>query len=143
MVWTVAPWRCCIAAVGLMALAGCAMPHPGACLLPTQKPMLSVDLYFGRDIAGRAALSDAEWADFAARVITPQFPGGFTVLDASGQWLNPQTGTITQEPSKLVRAIVPAGGNISARVKAVSLAYRQRFHQLQVGIVSAPVCAAL
>ena len=29
--------------------------------------MLVAELFFGRDIRGRAPLSDAEWADFAAR----------------------------------------------------------------------------
>jgi len=126
-----------------LGLAGCAAESvPSACVLPTQKPMVEVDFYFGRDIAARAGVTDAEWEDFAAREITPRFPDGFTMLDAHGQWRNPETGTVTQEASKLVRVIVPGGGNLSARVEAVSLAYRQRFHQDAVGIVSAPVCAA-
>jgi hypothetical protein len=115
---------------------------PGACVLPTQKPMIDVDFYFGRDIAARAAVTDAEWQDFAAREITPRFPDGFTVLDAQGQWRNPESGTVKREASKLVRVIAPDGDNLSARVEAVSLAYRQRFHQDAVGVVTTPVCAA-
>jgi len=115
---------------------------PGACVLPTQKPMIEVDFYFGRDVAGRAGVTDAEWEDFAAREITPRFSDGFTMLDAQGQWRNPQSGTVTREASKLVRVIAPGGGNLSARVEAVALAYRQRFHQDAVGVASAAVCAA-
>jgi Protein of unknown function (DUF3574) len=129
------------ATAAAMAIAGCAAP-PGTCILPTQKPMLEVDFFFGRDIAGRLPLSDSEWADFAAQEITPRFPDGFTVIDAKGQWLNPGSSAMNREASKVVRVVVPGGGNISARVQAVSSAYRLRFHQDAVGVVSAPVCAA-
>ena len=56
--------------------------------------MLVAELFFGRSIAGRGPLSDAEWAGFAAEVVTPNFPDGFTVMDGEGQWRNPATGTI-------------------------------------------------
>src|ERR1700720_3138159 len=87
----------------LLLLAGCAVPAadlpPSACLLPTQKPMLVVELFFGRNIPGRSPVSEAEWADFVARVITPNFPDGFTVFNgALGQSRDPQSGTIVREP---------------------------------------------
>jgi hypothetical protein len=130
--------------MGALGVAGCGAPTaPGACILPAQKPMVEVDFYFGRDIAGHPGVTDAAWADFAATQIAPRFADGFTVLDAAGQWRDPRSGTVTREASKLVRVVTPGGGNLSARVEAVSLAYRQRFHQEAVGIVSAPVCAAL
>ena len=43
---------------------------------------------------GVSRLTDAEWTEFAARTITPNFPDGFTVFDGDGQWRNPQTGHI-------------------------------------------------
>ncbi len=46
--------------------------------------MLEYHLFFGR-----ASVTDPAWAEFTARVITPQLPDGFTVLDANGQWMNP------------------------------------------------------
>jgi hypothetical protein len=113
-----------------------------SCLLPAQRPMLEIDFFFGRDIEGRKPLTDAEWAAFAAAELTPRFPDGFTVLDGHGQWLNPQTHTIGGEGSKLVRAVVTPGPDVAAKVEAVSLAYRQQFHQVAVGVVTAPVCAA-
>ena len=77
---------------------------PSACLLPNQKPMLVAELFFGRNIPGRAPVSEAEWADFVARVITPNFPDGFTVLDGAGQWRDPQSGVIAREPPKILLA---------------------------------------
>ena len=35
-------------------------------------------------------MTDPAWAEFTADVITPQLPDGFTVLDANGQWMNPE-----------------------------------------------------
>ncbi len=104
--------------------------------------MLMIDLYFGRDITGRAKLSEAEWADFTRTQITPRFPDGFTVIDAQGQWLNPATHTIGAEASKMVRIAAASGPDTAARIRAVAEAYRTQFHQLAVGVSSAPVCAA-
>ena len=79
-----------------LGLAACSTaaepPQSYMCLLPAEKRMLVAELFFGRDIAGRAPLSEAEWRDFAAEIITPNFPDGFTVFDAEGQWRNPATG---------------------------------------------------
>ncbi|MEJ0047245.1 MAG: DUF3574 domain-containing protein [Rhodospirillales bacterium] len=128
-------------ASAVAAMQGCG-PAPRACLMPNQKPMLELDFYFGRDVAGRALVTDAEWDDFAAHEITPRFPDGFSVLDANGQWLNPASGALTHEPTKILRVVAPASDTLAARVEAVSVTYRRRFHQNAVGMVSAPVCAA-
>jgi hypothetical protein len=39
--------------------------------------MLVAELFFGRNIKGRGALTEAEWVKFAADTITPNFPDGF------------------------------------------------------------------
>src|SRR5580698_4729361 len=96
-------------AVLLLNLAACAAPsvapplpaQPYACLLPAEQRMLVAELFFGRDIRGRGPLSDAEWADFAAQIVTPNFPDGFTVTDGNGQWQNPATREITRQPTKI------------------------------------------
>ena len=103
--------------------------------------MLAVDMFFGRDIAGRAPVSDAEWTGFAGTEVTPRFPEGFTVVQGSGQWLNPATHSIGREASIVVRAVVVPAPDLAARVRAVSDAYRARFQQVAVGVVTAPVCA--
>jgi hypothetical protein len=90
---------------------------------------------------GRAPVSEAEWADFAAREVTPRFPDGFTVFNARGQWLNPGTGMIGHEASWVVRVVVPPGDDVAGKVEAVSAAYRTRFAQFAVGVVSGAACA--
>ncbi len=133
--------KCLAVLGGCAALASCA-PAPAACLLPSQRPMLMIDLFFGRDSAGRGPVTDAEWADFTRTDITPRFPDGFSVFDTRGQWLNPQTGSIGSEDSKMVRIEALQAADTAARIAAVANAYRTRFHQVAVGISTVQVCAA-
>ena len=130
----------------LLLLAGCAAPSenlpPSACLLPAQKPMLVAELFFGRNIPGRAPVTEAEWADFVARVITPNFPDGFTVFDGAGQWRNPQTRTIVREPPKILLAAAYPRPDLKDRVAATIEAYRARFPQKSVGLLTRWECGA-
>ena len=133
------------AAVALLALAGCAEPalvaSPESCLLPSQQRMLVAELFFGRAIRGRGALSDAEWAQFAAQVVTPNFPDGFTVTDGSGQWQNPATREITRQPTRIVLIAAKRTPDLAARLSAVIDAYKTRFNQQSVGIITRDSCA--
>ena len=104
--------------------------------------MLEYHLFFGRNIAGRPPLTDPEWADFAARVVTAQLPDGFTEFDAEGQWMNPATHHISRDPTKVIIVAVPDTPATAAAIAAVKDAYRAQFHQQSVGTTVAPVCAA-
>ena len=133
-----------------LALAGCAAPAPGpeatkpyACLLPSERRMLVAELFFGRDKGGRRVVSDAEWADFLAAAVTPQFPDGLTVFDGYGQWRNPATGVIGRSPAvKIVLIAVPRSPGLAARLAAVIDAYKARFRQQSVGLITRDSCAA-
>ena len=91
-IWAIPALTC------LLLLTACAeLPDPAAsdtCLLLAERWMLVAELFFSRGVKGREPLTDAEWTEFAARTITPNFPDGFTVFDGDGQWRNPQTGHI-------------------------------------------------
>ena len=129
----------------LLLLAGCAVPAetvpPSACLLPAQKPMLVAELFFGRNVPGRAPVSEAEWADFVARVVAPNFPDGFTVFDgAYGQGRDPQRRTIEREPPKVVLAAADPRPDLKDRIEAVRNAYQTRFAQRSVGLLTRWEC---
>ena len=128
------------AILGLTLLAGGCSAPPEACLLPAQHRMLVVSLYFGRDVPGRGPVTDAEWARFASEVLGRQFSSGFTVLDATGQWRNPATGSISREATKMVQVGLPANKAARAKIEAVSRVYKQMFKQEAVGIVSSQAC---
>ena len=128
-----------LAGVGL-TLAGCAaMTPPGACPLPGQVRAASLKMYFGRDVRGGGFVDDAAWAGFAARVLTPAFPDGFTEYTSVGQWRNPADGMIVREKSFVVEIV---GAVVPAKVNAVVQAYRRDFRQVAVGQVTGEVCAA-
>jgi hypothetical protein len=133
--------------IALLLLAGCAMPGetvpPSACLLPTQKPMLVAELFFGRNIPGRAPVSEAEWADFVTRVVTPNFPDGYTVFNgAAGQSGTPQAGLIAREAPKIVLAAAYPRPDLKDRIAATIEAYRARFPQKSVGLLTRWECGA-
>jgi hypothetical protein len=79
--------------------AGPALAQGLACDDP-QKPMLEIDLMFGRNIGSELGVSEGLWSDFVASEIMPRFPEGLTVLDAPGQWQDKERNTIVKEPSK-------------------------------------------
>jgi len=128
----------------LIALTGCgaaAKPH-GLCPLTSEQPFTVVELFFGRDIPGREPLTEAEWSDFSTRIVTQQFPDGFTVLDGDGQWLDQSTGRVVHEKSKILLAAADPDSDLAARIGAVSDAYRKEFHQQSVGVLTTNSCGA-
>ena len=98
--------------------------------------------FFGRGMPGRPPLTDQEWTQFAADVVTPNLPDGFTALVADGQWQNPATRRISQERTKVIIVAVPDTPAAAAAIAAVKEAYRTRFHQQSVGTTIHPVCGA-
>lgn len=124
----------------LAALSGC-VPGEPACPVAGQRPMLVAELYFGTAVSGRAPVDATEWADFLAVSVTPAFPEGFTSWDASGGWLDPRSGRSVREPSKVLLLAVTSAPDVPARLEAVMAAWRTRFGQQSVGLVTATACA--
>jgi uncharacterized protein DUF3574 len=115
---------------------------PYQCLLPSEQRMLLTELFFGRNIKGGGVLSDADWAKFAADTITPNFPDGFTAFDGEGQWRNPDTQRIGKERTKILLVAAKRSADLASRLQAVIDAYKARFHQQSVGVITRDSCAA-
>lgn len=116
-------------------------PAPALSCHGGQKPRLVAELMFGRDIGNRIGVSEQAWQRFLAREITPRFPDGLTVTDASGQWRDPASGRIVRERSKLVIIVLP-GNDDEARLDAVVDAYKRQFRQQSVALVVEPACVS-
>jgi hypothetical protein len=100
------------AALGiLLLLAGCAAATE-TCPVGA-KPATIAEAYFGRNVKGRAPVTDAEWARFMADTVTPAFPDGLTVLDGTGQWRN-AAGQISREDSKILLLVLPGQDQAAA-----------------------------
>src|SRR4051812_35693845 len=82
---------------------------------PPQKPMLDIELLFGRGTA-----SDARWREFLAREVTPRFPDGLTVYETTGQWRDPQRNVIVRERSRVLRIIIPADAPARDKIEALA-----------------------
>lgn len=127
-------------AVILFAQAGAASAQLLSCS-SRQKPMMEIDLLFGRNIGGKLGVTDKRWTAFLAREVTPRFPDGLTVFDAYGQWRDEKRKTIAREPSKVVR-IITTDAEAQAKIDAVVEAYKRLFRQQSVGVVTRPACVS-
>ena len=128
-----------------LAALGCAARAPsvgvGPACLVGDTALVRETLYFGRNRPGGGTVDDAEWRTFVDLVLTPRFPAGLTVVDATGQWKG-QTGVVEQERSNVV-TIYHAGDAASTRaVREVALEYKRRFGQEAVLRERTPTCAA-
>ena len=144
------PWPLCyhfrmagmkgLLAAAMVALASAAQAQNAACPAPAE-PMLRAEIYFGRNIGGRLGVDERQWARFMARELTPRFPDGLTVIDGQGQWRGPSGATV-HEPSKIVILFVPDEQPVRERIAAAAAAYKQRFKQESVAVVTRAVCVA-
>ena len=133
-----------LAAMLLASLSACSTTRPAwpaLCPLAAQKPMVMIELYFGRSIPGRALVSDAEWEAFSTTVLSKAFPEGSTTLTGQGQWLDPQANKTIHEPSILVQVTVDPKSQFEQEIAHVVDAYRKQFDQQSVGVVTENVCA--
>lgn len=112
------------------ALSACTV-LPQACAPPAES-MVTAELLFGRKIGDRVGVSDAAFAAFLAREITPRFPDGLTVVDARGQWRDSERGSIVREPSKLVLLIFRDDAAKRENLNQIADAYKRQFRQQSV-----------
>jgi Protein of unknown function (DUF3574) len=113
-----------------------------SCPLPSEQKMVEAELFFGRGIEGSSPVSDAQWSDFVAGVIAKNFPDGFTVTDGDGEWRDPKSLKVVHEPSKILLVAAKPSPELKGKLQTVIEAYRVRFHQQSVGIITRDVCAA-
>lgn len=87
----------------------------------------------GRSIPNGGAVSDAEWEQFLAEVVTPRFPEGFTVLSARGQWRE-SSGAIAKEPSEVLVFLYKKADRRAAdrKIDEIRREYIRRFRQESV-----------
>jgi hypothetical protein len=94
------------------------------------KPWLRTELYMG-------TVPASDWERFLAEEITPRFPGGFTVLDAQGQWQAP-SGEIQSLPSRVLVLLHPADVASESRIESIRAAFKDRFRRISVLRSTAP-----
>jgi len=124
-----------------LTLAGCATAPAGPACPTGQERMRTAQLFFGRSIAGKASVSEADFRKFVDEEMTPRFPDGLTVLDAGGQWRGDENRLI-REASKVVLIVLPPRRGAADRLEAVRAAYKARFHQESVLLITQAACVS-
>ena len=116
----------------LIATAGCSLPAGEGFAPPlAQQIRVSDRLYFGR-VHAAGVVSQAEWEQFLADVVTPRFPEGLTVWAADGQWRDGARRVTIREPTFVLELVHVHGASRDSDLKAVVAAYKQRFAQQSV-----------
>jgi hypothetical protein len=97
-------------------------------------------LYFGRNRPTGGTVSDAEWRAFLDEVITPHFPAGLTIMQATGRWRG-QRGVVEQERADIVTIFHPDDATARSAIHAIVEDYKRRFGQEAVLRERVPSCA--
>jgi hypothetical protein len=127
-----------------VGLAGCQLlsaPPPRAPACPAgQESLRTAQLFLGRKNVGpRAAAPDLQ--RFIDQEITPRFPDGVTVVNGGAQWQGSEN-MLMRDAAQVVHIVLPPRGDPQGKLEAVRKAYRARFRQESVLVVTQPACVA-
>ncbi|WP_374471997.1 DUF3574 domain-containing protein [Phenylobacterium sp.] len=106
-----------------------------------QEHLRTAQLFFGRNVGEQARVSDAVFTRFVDEEITPRFPDGLTIMDGGGQWRGSENQLI-REAAKVVLIVLPKNGDAPARIEAVREAYKKRFSQDAVLLITQAACVS-
>ncbi len=129
-----------VAVALVLALTACASTHHHVCKAGEQAA-LHDSLYFGT-AKPDGVVTPKEWAEFLRSTVTPRFPQGLTVWQASGQWRS-SDGAILREASHVLNLVHPNDETSEKAVLEIVAAYKSRFQQEAVLRVKAHACASL
>lgn len=115
-------------------------PSPVAACAVGDTSLVRDVVYFGRNRPGGGTVGDAEWQGFLEQVVTPRFPAGLTVVQATGQWQG-QSGVVERERSEIVTLLHDGAEAARRAVAEIAAEYKRRFQQEAVLRERAPTCA--
>lgn len=124
------------AALLLAPLAACAALPPACPPGETRREV--AQLIMGRNIGQALGVSEADFAGFLDREVSPRFPGGFTVQDGHGRWL--YQGVVYNEPGKVVTLILEGRPDDRRKLGEIAAAYEDQFRQDAVLTIVQPAC---
>lgn len=126
--------------VGLIAtLTACAsMPAPSC--KSGERPAIHDSLYFGT-AKPTGVVTPEEWAEFLRDTVTPRFPQGLTVSQASGEWRGAD-GALVHESSYLLHLVHASDASSEKKVVELVSVYKARFQQEAVLRVKVGACVS-
>ena len=118
--------------------SGCAPVSTIASCRAGEQAAIMESLYFGTAMPG-GQVTQAQWQQFLADVITPRFPDGLTAWAAAGQWRNP-SGELHKEDSYVLHVVHAEEQRFEKAVHEVISEYKSRFNQEAVLRVRTATC---
>jgi len=97
-------------------------------------------LYFGTG-KPNGVVTPEEWAEFLRSTVTPRFPQGLTVSQASGQWRGAD-GAIVREASHVLQLVHPNDTPSEKAVLEVVATYKAQFQQEALLRVKTHACVS-
>jgi hypothetical protein len=129
------------AAVVVLAMGGCARLKHDTCPVG-QERLRTAQLFFGRSTGDQPRVTEADFRRYVDEELTPRFPDGLTILDGGGQWKGEENKLI-REASKVVLIVLAKTGDQQPRLDAARDAYKTRFKQEAVMLITKPACVSL
>ena len=124
---------------GVALLAACAALDPRSC--PSgQQVMINEHLYLGAAKPDGLVSAD-DWRAFLDEVVTPGFPQGLSVWQASGQWKS-AAGPIVREPTYVLNIVHESSETTDAAIIGIMNSYKSRFRQEAVLRVRSTACVS-
>jgi hypothetical protein len=100
-----------------------------------------LELLFGTGKKDGSVVTEAEWQDFLATIVTPRFPDGLTVLSGYGQWHSDE-GKPDRESLRVIVIWYQRSKQGEEKIEAIRNAYRERFEQESVMRVDGVSCVS-
>jgi hypothetical protein len=123
------------------SLAACATGPKVPSCPDGQQRLRTAQLFFGRSVGGKPGVTDAAFTRFVDEELTPRFPDGLTILDGGGRWRGAEDRMI-RESAKVVLIVLPKARDSAERIEAVRDAYKARFHQDSVLLITQAACVS-
>ncbi|WP_257388893.1 DUF3574 domain-containing protein [Tahibacter caeni] len=124
----------------LLPLGACRSLPPAACARG-DSAVIEDRLFFGLSRPDGTTIAEAQWQAFLRDEVTPRFPQGLTVVDASGQWRNAD-GSLSREASRVLTLAHADDAANEAAVVAIVQAYKRAFDQEAVLRLKQAACAS-
>jgi hypothetical protein len=129
-----------LAAVLALSAAGCASLKHDTCPAG-QERLRTAQLFFGRSVGDQPRVTEAQFRKYVEEELTPRFPDGLTILDGGGQWKG-KDDKLIREAAKVVLIVLTKEADQQPRLDAARAAYKTRFNQDAVMLVTQPACVS-
>jgi hypothetical protein len=121
-------------------LSGCAGLTPRTACHQGENALTLDTLYFGT-ASPTGPVTPEQWRTFVERVVSAEFPKGYTVLRAEGAWRG-ESGELQREDSYVVQLLHEDGAQADQSIGRIMSRYKQEFQQEAVLRIRAPSCAS-